>query len=171
MKLIETAKSILNADRRNDYGHPLKNFCDIAKSWRPILHDPDLRAWQVAMCMDALKTCRTHNGTPSEDTFVDKIGYASLAGSLYGVEAAIEKGVLAAYGIEHTDSIGTMMDYETCDTSVRFRVTVIDYGTGRSSVFWVTVSFGTFDLYAEHGGKFAAFISRHGDDGKYYQVG
>ena len=72
--ILQQAIKIVNGPRRSEYGHPKKNFSDIAKMWSVILDHPVTSA-QVINCMIALKLCRAKQGW-HEDSYKDIGGYA-----------------------------------------------------------------------------------------------
>jgi hypothetical protein len=72
--VLEEAQGIIHGPRRASYGHPKKNFGDIAKMWSVIL-GVDVTSNQVALCMIGLKVCR-HNNGQDRDSVLDIAGYA-----------------------------------------------------------------------------------------------
>jgi hypothetical protein len=73
MNILTEAQQIINGDRRNDYGHPLDNFTNIAAGWAVIL-GTEVTPEQVALCMAWSKIARqTHR--PKRDNLVDACGY------------------------------------------------------------------------------------------------
>lgn len=67
------ALSLVTGDRQAAYGHPSKNFQDIADLWSPIL-GTQVTAEQVALCMVQVKIARELN-VQKRDNLVDAIGY------------------------------------------------------------------------------------------------
>jgi hypothetical protein len=67
------ALSLVTGNRQASYGHPSKNFQDIADLWSVILAT-DVTAEQVALCMVQVKISRELNA-PKRDNLVDAIGY------------------------------------------------------------------------------------------------
>lgn len=72
--VLEEAQSIIHGPRREAYGHPKKNFGDIAKMWEVILRVPVTSA-QVGLCMIAQKMCRENN-SHQRDNLTDIAGFA-----------------------------------------------------------------------------------------------
>lgn len=79
--LLDTAKGLISGDRDGQYGDPKKNFEMIAVRWGQILGCP-VEPWQVAMMMADLKMARLITGQIKDDSFLDLIGYAAIAGEL-----------------------------------------------------------------------------------------
>lgn len=80
--VLEEAQRIIYGDREQTYGHPAKNFENIARLWNAYItvkHDPakghpTLDTDDVAMMMTLMKIARqTHKST--RDNIVDAIGY------------------------------------------------------------------------------------------------
>ncbi len=92
-EILETAKTLICADREQQYGAPEKNFAVIASLWTAYLHKTigyfgfNLDAEDVALMMALLKVGRIITGGHSDDNFVDMTGYVALAG-----EISFEKG-------------------------------------------------------------------------------
>lgn len=80
-EILNTAKTIINGDRRKDYGSARESFETIAKLWAPIL-GVELAAHEVALCMIQLKVARAMAGAEKRDSWVDMCGYAALGGEL-----------------------------------------------------------------------------------------
>lgn len=71
--LATEAIGLVTGDRVKAYGHPSKNFQDIADLWSVIL-GTHVTGEQVALCMVQVKIARElHN--PKRDNLVDAIGY------------------------------------------------------------------------------------------------
>jgi hypothetical protein len=81
-RILQTADTLINSDRKQDYGPPLEAFRSIALGWSEILGvavDPQ----QVALCMIWLKTCRVSNnlgrtGALHRDSLLDIAGYVGV---------------------------------------------------------------------------------------------
>ena len=80
-EILGTAKSIVNGQRRKDYGTARESFENIAALWAPIL-GREVSAVEVALCMIQLKVARALNGPEKRDSWVDMCGYAALGGEL-----------------------------------------------------------------------------------------
>jgi len=72
--VLELAEEITSAERIIQYGHPSKNFADIAKMWSVILN-VEVTPQQVGLCNIATKICREIN-SQKRDNLVDICGYA-----------------------------------------------------------------------------------------------
>lgn len=92
--LVERARDTVMGSAQRAYGEPFVNHSGIADLWQAyfrvrIDHAEfrirDIDAEDVAMCMLLAKVARAAHRSPSpdalnEDTFVDMIGYAAIAG-------------------------------------------------------------------------------------------
>lgn len=72
--VLNEAESIINGERRDDYGGPLESFTRIAKLWEPIL-GVEISPYDVALCLVQLKVARAVNGM-QRDSIADIAGYA-----------------------------------------------------------------------------------------------
>ena len=72
----ESAKTLIENDRQEQYGDPKENFNNIAKMWSVILNT-EVTAKQVCLCMSSLKVCREAYKS-KEDNIIDAIGYLAL---------------------------------------------------------------------------------------------
>ena len=79
--VLESAIELITGDREADYGEARKNFTDIAALWSVVL-GVEVKAWQVAACMDQLKLARAIKAPTHRDSWVDKAGYTGLAAEL-----------------------------------------------------------------------------------------
>tara|TARA_R110000787_G_C13284734_1_gene432914 strand:+ start:347 stop:622 length:276 start_codon:yes stop_codon:yes gene_type:complete len=81
-EMLTAAGDLITGDREEDYGKPKHNFGNIAERWSQHVGFR-LETWQVALMMADLKIarmatlCKYHN-----DSTLDIIGYAALAGEL-----------------------------------------------------------------------------------------
>jgi hypothetical protein len=71
------ADTIINGERRDDYGPAKESFDKIAAGWE-VIFGVGVTAHQVALAMIWLKSVRALNGY-QRDSFVDIAGYAGLA--------------------------------------------------------------------------------------------
>lgn len=92
--LIERARDLTMGDRNKAYGEPYPNHAQIADFWQAyfrtrVEHSEfrirDIDAEDVALCMVLLKVARAAQRSRApdplnEDTFVDMIAYAGIAG-------------------------------------------------------------------------------------------
>jgi hypothetical protein len=96
VQLTQTAASLITGQRQEDYGPPVKNFQRIANLWNGHMETDIFTPRKVAELMLLLKMARTIN-SPTEDSYVDAIGYAAIAGELAGIEIDAEKKAEEAY--------------------------------------------------------------------------
>lgn len=85
VKLALKAADIITGDRQSDYGPPEVNFQRIANLWNDHMETTMFTPRKVAELMLLLKIARTVN-SPTEDSYVDLIGYAALAGEMAETE-------------------------------------------------------------------------------------
>jgi len=71
--IVTEAVSLVTSDRQKAYGHPSKNFDDIARLWSVILGH-EVTAEQVALCMVQVKIAREIY-VKKRDNLVDAVGY------------------------------------------------------------------------------------------------
>ena len=71
----------MSGKRHHEYGDKKTNHNNIAKLWSAYL-GIDLNAHDVAILMLLLKIARTKSGNPTEDTYIDMVGYSAIAGEL-----------------------------------------------------------------------------------------
>ncbi len=79
--ILVTAEDLISGDRHAQYGEAKDAFRRYAIGWSIIL-DQKIEPWQVALCMDWLKTCRALETPGKDDTWIDKAGYSALGGEL-----------------------------------------------------------------------------------------
>lgn len=80
-EILDTAKTIINGDRRDDYGSARQSFETIATLWSVVLNHA-VTAHDVALCMVQLKVARALVSPEKRDSYVDMCGYAALGGHL-----------------------------------------------------------------------------------------
>ena len=85
--LINSAKELVNGDRAEVYGDAKINHERIASGWNIIAqaamkNQGDLTPAHITLMMDWTKTCRLLETMDHQDSWVDKIGYASLGGEM-----------------------------------------------------------------------------------------
>lgn len=78
--LVDQAKDLINVDRQNQYGSPVKNFKTIAEFWTSYLKSKfqfsgELNQNDVCQMMMLLKQSRLINNEDHKDSKVDMIGY------------------------------------------------------------------------------------------------
>ena len=85
--LINSAKELINGDRAIIYGDVKISNERISGGWNIITQGAvkshgHLTPAHVTLMMDWVKTCRLLETIDHEDSWIDKIGYASLGGEL-----------------------------------------------------------------------------------------
>jgi hypothetical protein len=80
LEILNAAKAAVTA-RQTSYGTPEENFTNSARIWSVIL-GVDVAAYQVALCLDAVKTARLIADPTHQDSWVDKAGYAACGGEV-----------------------------------------------------------------------------------------
>ena len=79
--VLDRAKALVTGDREDDYGNAFENLSNIAKMWS-VIFGCDVQPFQVALGMDAVKTCRLIKTPSHADSWYDKGGYAGLGGEV-----------------------------------------------------------------------------------------
>lgn len=81
---LETAKTIVNGARQENYGSPESNFRNIAELWTTYFNTAkntedwyDITPTDVANMMILMKMARLMNKADHEDSWVDICGYAA----------------------------------------------------------------------------------------------
>jgi hypothetical protein len=96
VQLTQTAANLITGQRQEDYGPPIKNFQRIANLWNAHMETNIFTPRKVAELMLLLKMARTIN-SPTEDSYVDAIGYAAIAGEFAGLDESADKKAEEAY--------------------------------------------------------------------------
>lgn len=81
--ILDAAKKIVTGDREKQYGKPEDNFGVIAEFWTTYTGHP-ISSEDVAIMMALLKIARIRSGNYKADSFVDGVGYLSLAAEIAG---------------------------------------------------------------------------------------
>lgn len=81
--ILDAAKKIVTGDREKQYGKPEDNFAVIARFWTTYTGHP-ISSEDVAVMMALLKIARIRSGNYKADSFVDGVGYLSLAAEIAG---------------------------------------------------------------------------------------
>ena len=81
-EVLAKAGEVIGGCREETYGCPLVNHERIAAGWRVILNKQDITPGQVATCMAWLKIARLVESPDHEDSWVDLVGYAAIAGEM-----------------------------------------------------------------------------------------
>ena len=79
--ILDAAKKIVTGDREKQYGKPEDNFAVIAEFWTTYIGHP-ISSEDVAIMMALLKIARIRSGNYKADSFVDGVGYLSLAAEI-----------------------------------------------------------------------------------------
>jgi len=95
------AVGLVSADRQKAYGHPAKNFEDIARLWSVILGH-EVTAAQVGLCMVQVKIAREIHAK-KRDNLVDAIGY------LLGYDATKEEEHAQTIRIDSNSSLDDLI--------------------------------------------------------------
>lgn len=76
---LDTANSIVHADRQNDYGSPEDNFKTVATYWNNYLMSCKgvIKPEDVAVMLLLLKVARIATSPAKDDNWIDIAGYAS----------------------------------------------------------------------------------------------
>ena len=82
-EILDAAKKIVTGDREKQYGKPEDNFAVIAEFWTTYIGHP-ISSEDVAIMMVLLKIARIRSGNYKADSFVDGVGYLSLAAEIAG---------------------------------------------------------------------------------------
>lgn len=80
-QILDTAKTIVNGARQENYGSPESNFANIARYWSTYLNKK-VEAYDVAAMMVLMKVARLQNKPDHEDSWVDICGYAANGGEI-----------------------------------------------------------------------------------------
>lgn len=80
-EILDAAKKIVTGDREKQYGSPEDNFAVIAEFWTTYIGHP-ISSEDVAIMMALLKIARIRSGNYKTDSFVDGVGYLSLAAEI-----------------------------------------------------------------------------------------
>lgn len=78
-EMLEIVEKTICQERQSQYGAPENSFGLIAEYWSTYLQRP-INAVQVADMMELLKIARSQHQTFHEDNYIDRAGYAILAG-------------------------------------------------------------------------------------------
>lgn len=81
--ILDAAKKIVTGEREKQYGKPEDNFAVIAEFWTTYIGHP-ISSEDVAIMMALLKIARIRSGNYKADSFVDGVGYLSLAAEIAG---------------------------------------------------------------------------------------
>lgn len=82
-EILDAAKKIVTGDREKQYGKPEDNFAVIAEFWTTYIGHT-ISSEDVAIMMALLKIARIRSGNYKTDSFVDGVGYLSLAAEIAG---------------------------------------------------------------------------------------
>lgn len=95
-EILETAESIVNGEREEQYGTPENNFRTIGKLWEAYLGAQymgriEFEPHDVAAMLALLKIARIAGGQAKDDNWVDLAGYAACGGELQSGTVDLEK--------------------------------------------------------------------------------
>ena len=80
-QILDEAKRLTSVDRQKNYGEPLINHQRIAQLWQVIL-GTEISPAEVALCMCAVKIALLVETPQHEDSYVDLVAYAAIAGEI-----------------------------------------------------------------------------------------
>jgi hypothetical protein len=106
VQLTQQAASLITGTRQQDYGPPVENFQRIANLWNDHMQTNIFTPRKVAELMLLLKMARTIQ-SPTEDSYVDAIGYAAIAGEFAELERLAKKAEEDGYA-EYSKSRGSV---------------------------------------------------------------
>lgn len=92
-KVSVKAAELVNAERQDDYGHPLTNHERIASIWNVVLGPKltkPITPREVCLCMIGVKLSREVN-KPKHDNIMDIAGYCNCIEEIDAVTEANEK--------------------------------------------------------------------------------
>lgn len=84
-QILDDAANAVLRDRASTHGAPENSFGTIAKLCSIILEKKlkePLEPWEIALCLDAVKTARAMENPENPDNWTDKAGYAACGGEL-----------------------------------------------------------------------------------------
>lgn len=90
-EILDTAKSIVNGAREEQYGKAEDNFSRIGGLWSVYL-EKEITAEDVAIMMCLFKIGRVVTGAGTDDSYIDLAGYAACAGELRAERRKVEGG-------------------------------------------------------------------------------
>ena len=81
--VLTQAADLISTDRAAEYGDALDTHRRIGVIWGAILglNEP-IPPYEVALCMDAVKTIRAAKNPQHQDSWVDKAGYSALGAEM-----------------------------------------------------------------------------------------
>ena len=80
-EILKEAIHLIYNDRQADYGTPQENHDRIAKLWSVVL-GIDVKAYQVALCMNQVKVARLVQSPTKLDGWIDGAAYMGIGGEL-----------------------------------------------------------------------------------------
>ena len=89
---------IIVEGRRGSYGTPKAGMGTVARLWSVILAIR-VEPWQVALCLDALKTARIIENPGHLDSWLDKCGYSAIGAELAPMTREHLKDTLGIEGL------------------------------------------------------------------------
>lgn len=97
-EVIELAVDAIER-RQSTHGDPMCGFSDVARMWTVIL-GLNIEPYQVAICLDAVKTARILANPRVLDHWVDKAGYAALGAAVVEAESRDTIGPIALDAVD-----------------------------------------------------------------------
>lgn len=125
VKLALKAADIITGDRQTDYGPPEVNFQRIANLWNDHMETRMFTPRKVAELMLLLKIARTVN-SPTEDSYVDLIGYAALAGEMAETEKRSGTGPVPYVELATKRDLDELKDLITSQQDVNLAVGTVE---------------------------------------------
>ena len=84
-EILTSAGNLINGERDATYGEPLINHQRIAVLWQVVL-GTEISPAEVAICMALVKIARLVQTPDHEDSYIDLVGYAAIAGEVAAKE-------------------------------------------------------------------------------------
>jgi hypothetical protein len=84
-EILTEAGNLINGERDATYGEPLTNHKRIALLWQVVL-GTEISPAEVAICMALVKIARLVQTPNHEDSYIDLVGYAAIAGEVAAKE-------------------------------------------------------------------------------------
>ena len=78
-EILDTAKRLINVDRKKQHGDAQENLKNISRYWSDYLSPVTISTRQVAIMMSLLKIARTQTGSRNPDDIIDAVGYLALS--------------------------------------------------------------------------------------------
>jgi hypothetical protein len=79
---LATAAALIGGDRNETHGNIADNMQKIANLWNAYLGTQTIEAKDAAIMMALVKAARIRTGQPTDDHFIDFVGYGAIAGEV-----------------------------------------------------------------------------------------